>query len=655
MVPARHAVVTDDTAAEPTPLRPGVSHLGSADGSLVDGRGAPLRPDPLAGDTGVDGEDARAHPPRLGDGSGRTAAPVRPVPRAGAGHRVPSGDVTHTAGARREPTPVDAVAEDHFDAVVAASPLEATALGIPSGQDQLDDLSPDGYAERAELARRTLARLEGLDPVDDVDRVTLAALRERLGLQLEVHAAGYDRMELNVIATPLQGIRGAFDLMPTDTQEDWATIAHRLAAVPTALAQWTATLRQAADEGLVTSRRQVERCVEQCRDLTADDGYFVDLLAGARAGQAPLADEVAADLRRGAEAAASAYDRLGDDLAAHLLHRATGSDAAGIDRYRLASRHFLGAQIDLEETYAWGQEEVARIDAQMAATADRVRRGATVKEAIALLDADPSYVVEGTDALRAWMQERADAVIADLGGSQFDIPEAVRTIEARIAPTHTGGIYYTGPSDDFTRPGRMWWSVPKGVTHFGTWRELTTVHHEGVPGHHLQVAQTAARSGLLNRWRRHLCWTSGHAEGWALYAEWLMADLGYMSDPGNYMGLLDGQSLRAARVVIDIGVHCGLEAPAEVGGGTWTYDKAWDYLDAHANQGEAMMRFELDRYLGWPGQAPSYKVGERLWLALRDEVAARDGDAFDLRDFHRRALDLGSLGLDLLREAVLGQ
>jgi uncharacterized protein (DUF885 family) len=201
----------------------------------------------------------------------------------------------------------------------------------------------------------------------------------------------------------------------------------------------------------------------------------------------------------------------------------------------------------------------------------------------------------------------------------------------------------------------MWWSVPKGVTEFGTWKELTTVYHEGVPGHHLQVAQTVFRSELLNKWRRIAAWTSGHGEGWALYAERLMDELGYMDDPGNKMGLLDSQSLRAARVVIDIGVHCGFEAPAEVGGGEWTYDKAWDYLNAHANQGEAWLRFELDRYLGWPGQAPSYKIGERLWMQLRDQVAEREGDAFSLKDFHRRALDIGGVGLDTLREAVLGE
>jgi uncharacterized protein (DUF885 family) len=201
----------------------------------------------------------------------------------------------------------------------------------------------------------------------------------------------------------------------------------------------------------------------------------------------------------------------------------------------------------------------------------------------------------------------------------------------------------------------MWWSVPKGVTSFATWRERTTVYHEGVPGHHLQIAQTAYRRDVLNRWRRSMCWVSGHGEGWALYAERLMADLGFLEDPADYLGMLGAQSLRAARVVLDIGIHCGLPAPAEVGGGTWTYEKAWQFLSAHAYSAEGFRRFELNRYLGWPGQAPAYKIGERVWLQLREDAQAREGAAFDLKTFHRRALDIGSVGLDLLRAAVLDE
>ena len=199
--------------------------------------------------------------------------------------------------------------------------------------------------------------------------------------------------------------------------------------------------------------------------------------------------------------------------------------------------------------------------------------GGTVADAIAALEADPARKLAGTDALQAWMQELSDRVVGELADVHFDIPAADPHLECRIAPTKDGGIYYTGPSEDFSRPGRMWWSVPEGVTEFSTWREVTTVFHEGVPGHHLQVAQTAYRSNLLNRWQRLMCWVSGHGEGWALYAERLMADLGYLDDPGDRLGMLDAQAFRAARVVVDIGMHLELEIPAGTGfhdGETWT-------------------------------------------------------------------------------------
>ncbi|QGN56635.1 DUF885 domain-containing protein [Nostocoides sp. HKS02] len=563
--------------------------------------------------------------------------------------------MTTETSTARPTTDVDRIADSFLAELVVLSPITATYLGIPGHEEDLDDFSPQGHAAHAELRRRTLAALDQAEPADDIDRVTIAAMRERLGLAEETHQAGLDEMSLNVIASPLQEIRGCFDLMSTDTDEDWGVIARRLAKVPAALEQWKESLRSAAAKGNVAPRRQVEACATQCTDLTAADGYFANLLEGAKAGDGDLADGTRVELTTAVESARAAYADLRGWLSSELLPQAPEADACGRDRYQLLSRAFLGASVDLEETYAWGQQEVERITAEMARVADQIAPGSTVKEAIAALEADPAYQLHGTDELKAWMQTKADEVITNLAGTHFDIPDPVRTIECLIAPTQTGGIYYTGPSEDFSRPGRMWWSVPKGVTEFGTWKELTTVYHEGVPGHHLQVAQTVFRSELLNSWRRMAAWTSGHGEGWALYAERLMDELGYMDDPGNKLGLLDSQSLRAARVVIDIGVHCGFEAPAEVGGGEWTYDKAWQYLTAHANQGEAWLRFELDRYLGWPGQAPSYKIGERLWMQLRDQVRDREGDAFSLKDFHRRALDIGGVGLDTLREAVLGE
>lgn len=559
------------------------------------------------------------------------------------------------ANTARPYTAIDQIADDYFDAQVALSPMEATYLGVAGHDDELDDLSAVGLKAASDLRRGALARLDGVEPADDVDRVTMSTMRERLGLAEEVHAAGFDAMDLNVLASPLQGVRDIFDLMATDTADDWATIARRLTKVPAALTQYLDLLAETARDGRVAARRQVTECAQQCDDLVAADGFFGTLLARAKPADGELPESVRNDLEAAIATASAAYANAGQRLTTELLPYATEADAVGRERYQLASRSFLGATVDLEETYAWGQEELARITAEMEAVAERIRPGSSVKEAIEVLDNDPAYQLHGNDALREWMQAKADEAIAELDGTHFDIPGPVKTIEGCIAPTTTGGIYYTGPSEDFARPGRMWWSVPKGVTTHGTWRELTTVYHEGVPGHHLQVAQTVYRRELLNKFRRMMVWCSGHGEGWALYAERLMGDLGYLDDPGMRMGLLDGQSLRAARVVIDIGVHCGFEAPAEVGGGDWTYDKAWTFLDTHANQGEEQLRFELSRYLGWPGQAPSYKIGERIWLDLRDEVARREGDAFDAKAFHRRALDIGSTGLDTLRGAVLGE
>lgn len=553
----------------------------------------------------------------------------------------------------RKPTDVDQIAEQHHEAELRLSPIAATYLGVPGRDGELDDFSPDGYAARAQVCDDTLRRLADAQPQDDVDRVTISAMTERLGLEQEFHEAGQDVAALNNIASPLQEMRDVLDLMPTDSDEHWSTIATRLRAMPAALDQWFASLATAREQNNPPARRQVEACIGQTQDHTAGDGYFATLVKDARAGDDDLSDGVRTDLAAAVGIAADAYRRAGERLRETVLPSAREHDGCGREIYPLFSRQFLGAEVDLEETYAWGQEELARITADMEVTADRVKPGASAKEAARALDADPAYQLHGTDALRVWMQERADEAISELGDTHFDVPDPVRTIECMIAPTQSGGIYYTGPSEDFSRPGRMWWSVPKGVTQFGTWRELTTVYHEGVPGHHLQVAQTMYRSELLNSWRRMDAWTSGHGEGWALYAERLMDELGYLDDPGNKLGMLDGQSLRAARVVLDIGFHCGFDAPAEVGGGAWTYDKAWEFLNAHCDMNEGFLRFELDRYLGWPGQAPSYKIGERLWLQLRDEVRKREGDAFDLKGFHRRALDIGGVGLDTLREAVL--
>ncbi|MFJ6076845.1 DUF885 domain-containing protein [Pseudarthrobacter sp. NPDC092419] len=556
-----------------------------------------------------------------------------------------------TTDTRRPHTRIDAVADDYTETLIALNPTFATTLGIPGHETEYQDFSPAGIAGFAEAARDALTRLEGLEPEDDVDAVTLDAMQERLGLQLLIHASGWDYADLNNIASPAQDIRAIFDLMPTDTEEQWEHIAGRARNVPGAIDGYVESLREARDAGRVAAARQVRIVAGQAAKYAAEEGFFARLAADAAAATGPLGPATQKMLDDGAAAARDAYARLAEFLETELLPSAPEKDAVGRARYALASRSFLGATVDLEETYAWGVQELDRLITQQEEVANLISPGATIAEAKDLLDKDPARQLKGTDALREWMQALSDKAVAELAGVHFEIPDVMRKLECRIAPTDEGGIYYTGPSDDFSRPGRMWWSVPAGEDTFTTWAETTTVFHEGVPGHHLQVATATYRRELLNNWRRNVCWTSGHGEGWALYAEKLMHELGYLSDPGDLMGMLDMQRMRAARVVFDIGVHLELDMPERWGSGAWTAVKGYAFLKENLPISEGQLDFEFARYLGWPGQAPSYKVGQRLWEQIRADLEARPG--FDLKEFHTRALNIGSVGLDTLRRALL--
>ncbi len=552
---------------------------------------------------------------------------------------------------------VDAIADRFVEEYAALDPVGATFLGLPGHDGEVTDLSPDGFAARTDLLRRTLTATRQADPVDERERAAKEALVERLQVSLDRDESGVTRSEVSVISSGLHELRSSFDLMDTASEAGWSDVLSRLRGVPKALADYRRTLLEAADTGLVSARRQYAAISGQVRRWTAPTeatAFFPALVASAGA---DLPATLRGELRNAAQSANDALAQFGRFLDEDMTPRGRERDGVGRDAYTLASRYFLGAEVDLEETYAWGWHELHRIETEMAGIAGELLPGAGIDEVARHLDDDPQRHVVGKEAFRDWMQQLADRTLADLAGTHFDIPEPVRRIECRIAPTQDGGVYYTGPSEDFSRPGRMWWSVPAGIERFHPWRETTTVFHEGVPGHHLQVGQTAYRREELNRWQRQVCWVSGSGEGWALYAERLMDELGCFDDPAARLGFLDAQAMRAARVAVDIGVHLDLPIPTDNPfgyrpGDRWDAEVAFEFMRAHCRIDEPTLRFEVNRYLGWPGQAPSYKVGERLWLEARDLVRVRRGQAFDLKTFHRQALDLGAIGLGPLTAAL---
>ncbi len=457
-----------------------------------------------------------------------------------------------------------------------------------------------------------------------------------------------------MLESPPQNLRMIFDLLPTETTEDWEKVATRMAGVPDALDGVRASLLTAVEAGQAPALRQVTKVAEQAElwaGLSGDTGYFETLVSKADG----VPDSLKEQLGKAAREAQESYAELAGFLRAELAPEAPTKDAVGEDVYRLWSRYFLGADLDPREAYEWGWEEFARVEREAKEVAERIKPGATLAEAARALDADPRYRVHGQAAFEQWMQRLSDDALAALRDVHFEISDEIMNLECRIAPPGGPvGAYYTGPAENLDRPGRMWWSVPADKEEFSTWREVSTVYHEGAPGHHLQIA-TQVYERSLNRFQRLFASTSGHAEGWALYAERLMQELGFLSDDGNLLGMLDAHLFRAARVVVDIGMHLELEIPKGTGfheGERWTPELGLEFMLTRTITDPAHVHDEIDRYLGWPGQAPSYKLGERLWLDAREEARRREGADFDLKAFHTKALRMGGMGLATLKDLL---
>lgn len=545
---------------------------------------------------------------------------------------------------------IAALADRYVTEMCKIEPITATYLGISGHDHELGDLSPAGLAASEALVRRTLASLDATTPSNDRERVARAVMQERLGLELERHQAALPYGDLNVLASAPQAVRMVFDLMGSATDEERANVRSRMEVLPEALRGLSETYREGVRRNVLPARRQVVEVAAQCRRWAGQDdgeGFFSTYARKIQAG----------DMARIAAAADVAYGELARFLSDELAPAARDDDPVGPDRYPLETRVFTGARLDLEETYAWGWEELWRIEQEKVAVARSLTGGDSVAEAAKALDADPARTLRGEDALQRWMQDLSDRAVADLHGTHFDVPEPIQTLRCAIAPPGGNtGAYYTGPSEDLARPGTMWWALAPDQVEFSTWREVTTVYHEGVPGHHLQVAQDVINAANLTRFQRVACFISGHGEGWALYAERLMDELGYLEDPGDRLGMLDAQGLRATRVVLDIGAHLRLPIPPNPfgwrEGEQWTAETMREFLAARTLLEPTYVVDEVNRYLGWPGQAISYKVGERVWVEAREDSRRRADGSFDLKRFHAAALDLGPMGLDLLREEL---
>ncbi|MEW2414572.1 DUF885 domain-containing protein [Streptomyces sp. NPDC046866] len=549
------------------------------------------------------------------------------------------------------------VADAYVDDLIALDPITGTYLGVAASSGRLPDFSPAGRAAVADLARTTLARLDAAERLPgadtDAERRCARLLRERLTAELAVYEADEDLRAVSNIHSPAHSIREVFPLTPADTDEDWAAIAARMRAVPAALAGYRESLRLGLDRGLYGGPRATATFIDQLTTWAGEDGgddgdgssprgFF-----GGFAARGP--QSLHSELHEAAALATAAVAELRDWMRAVYAPAVAGApDAVGRERYARWSRYYNGTDLDLDEAYAYGWSEYHRLLAEMKTEAARILPGAGPWEALRHLDAHGTHI-EGVDEVRAWLQGLMDEAIENLDGTHFELAERVKRVESMIAPE--GGAaapYYTNPSEDFSRPGRTWLPT-MGQTRFPVYDLVSTWYHEGVPGHHLQLAQWAHVADRLSRYQASVGVVSANVEGWALYAERLMDELGYLKDAEQRLGYLDCQMMRAARVIVDIGMHLGLEIPADSPfhpGERWTVDLAQEFFSLHNSRPADFIESEVTRYLSMPGQAIGYKLGERAWLLGRDNARAAHGDSFDLKAWHMAALSQGSLGLD---------
>ncbi len=550
-------------------------------------------------------------------------------------------------------TSAQKIADRHVTTMAELNPLIAVELGLGDpADDRLPDYSPAGYEAAAAQARRVLAELDAADIPDEPGEQRCATLlRERLTAELAVHDSGEFLRTIRNIDSPLHLLQGIFTMLPTDTDDQWRNIGARLGRMPVAVRQYTDSLAAGRDRGLLAAPRQVTTVIGQLEEWLSGSrpgGWFGELIS-------PAPQALHAELETGALAAAKAIAEIRDWLRTEYLPAAEGTpDAVGEQRYSLLARYWNGADLDLREAYAWGWEQFHELAAQMRQEAERVRPGATPSEAMQWL-ATEGPAIEGVEEARIWLQQLMDRAIADLNGTHFDLAEPLLRVESRIAPPGTASApYYTQPSLDFSRPGRTW--LPAfGRTRFPEWEHVSTWYHEGVPGHHLQLGQWIYLAESLSKYQVTLGLVSANVEGWALYAERLMDELGYLTDPGHRLGYLNVQMLRALRVVLDIGMHLELEFPSHSPyrpGEIMTPGPAREFFGLYCGLPSALLDSEIVRYLGWPGQAIGYKLGERAWRRGRAAAEAAKGADFDLKAWHMAALSMGSLGLDDLERGL---
>lgn len=532
---------------------------------------------------------------------------------------------------------------------LAESPLAATAVGDHRYDDRLPSATRADIDRRHEKAKSFLARASAIErsALPPVDQVSLDLFRRQLEGDITEYGFGTWRLSLTAEGGFHSELARMADNMPFATVRDYENYLARLRALPRYFAEQTALLAEGLKAGFTPPRAVFTGFESTITPHLVDDpekSVFYRPFAKAPS-QLPaverqrLTEEAKRVIR---EQVVPAYRTFHTFITERYVPGARTTIGAselprGREYYAFLVRHYTTLELTPEQVHQLGLKEVARIQAEMDAVIRQTGFTGTFAEFLAMLRTDPRFYAKTPEELlkeASYLAKKIDGKLPAFFSRLPRQPYGVEPVPADIAPKYTSGRYVEAP-DNSTRPGLYWvntYALDKRPLY--TLPSLTL--HEAVPGHHLQTVLTRELTGLP-KFRRYL-YVNAFGEGWALYTEWLGQEMGLYPDPYTNFGRLTYEMWRACRLVVDTGLHAF----------GWSRQQALDYLASRTALPIHEVTTETDRYISWPGQALSYKMGELKIRELRARAERALGEKFDLRAFHDAVLANGTLTLDVL-------
>ena len=555
--------------------------------------------------------------------------------------------------ATEAPSPLSALFEEVWQFQLQEDPLFASSTGDHRYDDRLPSLTRADFERRAAFYRRTLERLAGFDraALATGDRVSYDMLQRKLRDELAELDFGTHRMPI----TAEGGFHTSFARLPAETNflavEDYDNYLARLRAFPALLDQQVALMREGLAAGFTPPRAVFAGFETTITTHVVDDVaksvFWQPFTSFPATLPAAERQRLSAAGRQAIEAVViPAYRKFLDFMTREYIPGARTTIGAsewprGRELYAHLVRHFTTLDLTPGQIHELGLQEVARIRAEMQAVIDQVGFEGTFAEFVAFLRTDPRfYPKSGEELLKqaSYIAKRMDGKLPSLFKRLPRQPYGVEPVPPDLAPKYTAGRYVEAPSDS-TRAGTYWVN-----TYALESRPLYALEalslHEAVPGHHLQIALQRELEGVPAF--RRFTYVNSFGEGWGLYSERLGLEAGFYTDPYSNFGRLTYEMWRACRLVVDTGLHAF----------GWTRQQAMDYLAGNTALSLHEVETETDRYISWPGQALSYKMGELKIRELRKRAEEALGERFDVRDFHDTVLANGSVPLTVLEDQI---